>query len=351
MRRRTVLTSLPLALLAGCGSNAIVTVEPPRTPTVSPTGTPTITPTPAIVVAATIAVTPTPFSTATAVPNATATTIASPAIVAVSPNPTSPATSTITVAPISPSIAAGPQVVTVQVGGDPLNVRLAPDAASPVIALLGADTEVAVAGPDVTASDGVTRWVHVKAGSRDGYARGEFLSTPHPASGPIPAPIFLATPASAGQANVMPTATPPVSSATSAATTSAAFPTGKVGSTLVAANGIAITLNEYRDSIPGNKSYQPKAGNRYVGVDVTIENRGSQAQSFNEYYGTVRDTEGHQFNTGFGNVAPGPALNSGKNSPGDKARGWITFEIPNSAKVATFRYEPFSDARFIFNVR
>ena len=63
----------------------------------------------------------------------------------------------------------------------------------------------------------------------------------------------------------------------------------------------------------------------------------------------MKDSEGRQYETTFTDVA-NPALSAGNNSPGDKIRGWVVFEVPMDAKLATFKYEPLGGKQAVVDI-
>ena len=142
-------------------------------------------------------------------------------------------------------------------------------------------------------------------------------------------------------------ATKPAATATSAAvaTTPAR---AKIGEK-VAVQGMTVTVTEVRDPAPPTQVSKPKEGNHFVAVDMTIENTDTKPTSYNALYATVKDSEGRQYQNTFTDVV-NPALSAGNNSPGDKIRGWVVFEVPVSAKLATFKYEPLGCKQVVVDI-
>lgn len=91
--------------------------------------------------------------------------------------PTAAPSATSTSAPTS---IPAPQVVTAK--ENPVNVRQSAALDAPVVASLAAGTDAPVLSEDTTGPDGATRWVHVRAGDKDGYVRSDLVSSPHTAS-------------------------------------------------------------------------------------------------------------------------------------------------------------------------
>lgn len=86
----------------------------------------------------------------------------------------------------------------------------------------------------------------------------------------------------------------------------------------------------------------PSAGNRYVSVEFQIVDNGKNAYKDDpQIDATVKDAAGHSFQVALlgGNTAAGPQMDSSTNlAPGDKALGYITFEVPTGDQVAVVQY-------------
>jgi hypothetical protein len=81
----------------------------------------------------------------------------------------------------------------------------------------------------------------------------------------------------------------------------------------------------------------PAAGSRYVAIQFQINNTGTAAYSDSPSNGAkVADSLGQQFDSSDASaVAAGPMLPSSvKLMPGDKALGYIVFEVPTASKVS-----------------
>jgi Domain of unknown function (DUF4352) len=78
-----------------------------------------------------------------------------------------------------------------------------------------------------------------------------------------------------------------------------------------------------------NEFLQPKAGNRFVAVEILYENTGTEKVSYNPFDWKLTDSSGFNYEHGYS--GKGPELNSGDLSPGEKARGFITYEVPTSS--------------------
>lgn len=142
---------------------------------------------------------------------------------------------------------------------------------------------------------------------------------------------------------------PSESEPTTAVAVSHRFAVGDV----VKVGDIQIVINEVKE-IPGTEFFKPEAGNRFVIIDVTMENVGTAdhaASSIMEF--TLKDDTGQEYNesisaeVAYGGKAPGGTI-----IPGDKLRGQIGYEIPISAKgfVLTYTNGFFNAVRVQFDL-
>jgi len=105
--------------------------------------------------------------------------------------------------------------------------------------------------------------------------------------------------------------------------------TGKVGDRL-SLTGVAVTVvSADLNAKPGNPYIRPKTANRFVAVQVLYENTGTDAVNYNPFDWSLRDASGFSYDQTFAGI--GPELHSGTLNPGDKARGFIAYEVPTSA--------------------
>ncbi|MFD5027006.1 DUF4352 domain-containing protein [Streptomyces sp. NPDC058373] len=79
----------------------------------------------------------------------------------------------------------------------------------------------------------------------------------------------------------------------------------------------------------------PDDGNRWLGVQVQLVNKGEKAYQDSPTNGMqVADADGQMFQTTFGEITAGPALSSDvRLAPGAKALGWVTFDVPKGVTV------------------
>jgi hypothetical protein len=98
----------------------------------------------------------------------------------------------------------------------------------------------------------------------------------------------------------------------------------------MALNGVTVTVvTADLNAKSGNDFITPKAGNRFVTVQVIYENTGTDPYNYNPFDWKLTDSAGFSYDSTFGGV--GPELHSGTIQPSEKARGYITYEVPTSA--------------------
>jgi len=89
----------------------------------------------------------------------------------------------------------------------------------------------------------------------------------------------------------------------------------------------------------GDKIFKPEAGKLWVAALVEIEGINPNGASYNPFFFKVRDEQGFEYN--FAAFGKEPALKSGNDlKPGQKVKGWMTFEVPKTAKALTLVYTP-----------
>lgn len=89
-----------------------------------------------------------------------------------------------------------------------------------------------------------------------------------------------------------------------------------------------ITVNSVQTS-PGQGFDQPKAGDQYLLLDVTLVNiSNSEQEVASSFNFTLRDTEGREIEMAFVDFASPPP--SGKVEPQQKIRGTLPYEVPQS---------------------
>lgn len=144
-------------------------------------------------------------------------------------------------------------------------------------------------------------------------------------------------PAPTATATTPPTATavPPQPSATVPPPTATALPktTERAES-----GGFAMTLHAVADPTPVDRFLKPKDGMRFVATDVTIENTTAPQFYAQPFDVRLKTADNREYLVAVGTASP--ALVNSQLAKGEKARGWVNFEIPADAQLAVLQYSP-----------
>jgi len=104
----------------------------------------------------------------------------------------------------------------------------------------------------------------------------------------------------------------------------------KVGSTYV------VTVNSVKTS-QGDDVFQPKSGNTFLIVDVTVKNVSSQEQDLSSILQfTLKDSSGQKYDQ---TIVDGATSPDGKIAAGDQLRGQLAYEVPKAQKSFTLAFE------------
>ncbi|MDT3396780.1 DUF4352 domain-containing protein [Streptomyces sp. B1866] len=105
---------------------------------------------------------------------------------------------------------------------------------------------------------------------------------------------------------------------------------------------LAVTVLRWADPVKGVDEFmQPAAGKRWVAAQFRLVNTGSKDYQDSPGNGAqLSDTDGQRFeSTIAGAITAGPEMTSDLNlPPGDKALGWIVFEVPKAARPAKVQF-------------
>ncbi|MGW1864821.1 DUF4352 domain-containing protein [Streptomyces mauvecolor] len=102
-----------------------------------------------------------------------------------------------------------------------------------------------------------------------------------------------------------------------------------------------VTVKRWLDpAVSANEFSVPQDGKRWVAAQFQLANTGSALYEDSPSNGAqAADTDGQRFQTTFGDITAGPLIPaSAKVVPGDKALGWILFEVPKTSKIATVQF-------------
>lgn len=91
---------------------------------------------------------------------------------------------------------------------------------------------------------------------------------------------------------------------------------------------------------PADDYFTPASGKRWVAAQFELTNTGTQVYADSPTNGAqVADSQGQRFATTFGDVTAGPSMTSDAQvPPGEKALGYIVFEVPQASKVVSVQF-------------
>lgn len=109
-------------------------------------------------------------------------------------------------------------------------------------------------------------------------------------------------------------------------------------------NQLTVTLKNWSTGVHSTNGMEsPEPGKAWVAAQFEIKNSGSNTYSDSPNNCVqVADASGQRFPaTIVTDITNGPVMTSDmKLAPGDKALGWIVFEVPNGSKVAAVQFTP-----------
>ncbi|NUS86855.1 MAG: DUF4352 domain-containing protein [Streptomyces sp.] len=118
--------------------------------------------------------------------------------------------------------------------------------------------------------------------------------------------------------------------------------TGIVGLGETTAPTADVTLNKFVDNAKAQGAYfGPRNGNRLVAAEFTVVNTGTVTYSDAPYAApTVVDTAGTAHNGKPGDPTDGESLSITMTlSQGERATGWVIFDVPKDAKIASVTWQ------------
>ena len=154
--------------------------------------------------------------------------------------------------------------------------------------------------------------------------------TQAPTATPTPEPTPTQTPTATPTPEPTPTQAPPVPSPPSSPV--------EIGTT-VEAGGSSYTLNEVKDPAPAGV-FGVDAGKRLVALDITQVGISDDGDPYNPRYFAVQDTDGYVYVRGFADADVEPSFGSGELAAGQIVRGWVVFELPESARLISVLADP-----------
>lgn len=110
----------------------------------------------------------------------------------------------------------------------------------------------------------------------------------------------------------------------------------KVGDQVNVGNTYTVTVNSVKTSA-GDDITQPKAGNTFLIVDVTLKNTSSTEQNLSSLLQfTLKDSTGQKYDE---TIVTGATSPDGKLAAGDVLRGQLAYEVPSSMHDFTLAFE------------
>ena len=107
-----------------------------------------------------------------------------------------------------------------------------------------------------------------------------------------------------------------------------------------------IALNSFVDNDKEGQFVRAKNGMKLVSVELII-NTHKEEFDVNSFYFKIKDKSGGVYNSGM--TSRKPSLKAGKVEPGDKVRGWLSFEVPENAVELRIQYDKFgTKSRWIY---
>lgn len=141
----------------------------------------------------------------------------------------------------------------------------------------------------------------------------------------VPRPTDAPEPTAPPEPTAAPTATPEPPSV------------GAIGERLEG-NGVALTVLGVERVEAIGQFQKAEAGNVFIVAEVLIEGVGTDEAPYNPFYFNVKDADGFEYATAL--YTGERALRSGELRSGEKARGFVAFEIKADAQGLILVYEP-----------
>lgn len=105
---------------------------------------------------------------------------------------------------------------------------------------------------------------------------------------------------------------------------------------------LAVTLKKWADPVKSTDAYTtPQNGKRWVAAQFELKNTGTVTYADSPSNGAqVADSDGQRFHSTIaGGITAGPEMTADLKLPvGEKALGWIVFEIPKDSKAASVQF-------------
>jgi hypothetical protein len=102
-----------------------------------------------------------------------------------------------------------------------------------------------------------------------------------------------------------------------------------------------VTLKKWLPTAEGASEFDtPQDGKRWAAAQFQLVNTGSKVYSDSPQNGAkAADSQGQRFDSWFGEIKAGPGMSSDVSLPkGEKALGWIVFEVPKDSKIVSVQF-------------
>lgn len=125
--------------------------------------------------------------------------------------------------------------------------------------------------------------------------------------------------------------------------------TYKVGDQVKLGDNV-VTVYSVVDYKSSNEFMKPQSGKKYVVADIGIQNGGKEAINYNTFDFKLQDNKDYSYDSSFSDKSP--SFSSGALQPGQKTRGFITYEVDtaNTASKVIFTPSFWSDEQIIFEI-
>jgi hypothetical protein len=103
------------------------------------------------------------------------------------------------------------------------------------------------------------------------------------------------------------------------------------------------------DPTPITGPDRPKAGMRFVTIDITMTNASTTTNHYHVYNTRLKTSDNREYDAAY--AGPEPSFHYGDLAPGESVRAYLTFEILASGQPAWFIYTPDKGDRVVVPVR
>jgi hypothetical protein len=113
--------------------------------------------------------------------------------------------------------------------------------------------------------------------------------------------------------------------------------------------GWTLTIFTIEDYQSNSEWEKPASGNKFVAIDVQYENNSSSPGDYSSYNFSLKDASGHTYQEST-NGTKQPSLSSNTLPAKQKARGFVTFEVPSNEKITQINYSSSSGGTIVWNL-